>query len=143
MKAVHYSKNPIETGAIITSIANSYGTYQYTWGVYKKVADELGIYFPENYGYAYPDARPEFERYSEYKVEAPDEFVSRCSLACSVMVAMDIFSPSAIRRSNPQIKSLEERDAIRAKAISKIARQYFTPTNKCRIELISDKWVVI
>jgi|SRR5476651_254297 len=140
MYGIHYAPYPIETGNRIISRQGKALSYDIVWPIYKAVADELGLYFPKEYGYAYPLDKTDldrFKRFSEHIVLAPDYQVTVGNLHYSLFVTMSSYMSSD--RSLP----LADRLIARQQLIRERAITYFTETtdvNTC--EMISDAWVV-
>jgi hypothetical protein len=140
MHAIHYSAHPLEIGSRIFSAQTKALSYDIVWPIYKAVADELGLYFPKEYGYAYPIDKTDldrFKRFSEHFVVAPDNQVTRGNFHYSLFVTMSSYMSAD--RSLP----LADRLLAREQLTRKRAYTYFTEissVNAC--ELISDAWVV-
>jgi len=146
VKGYHYSSERLKVGDIITSDAQIYTTFQSTWDIYARVAKELGKYFPVSFGHAYPTIQERMNGCGGwwYELEADAEFVTPGNFDFSLMAAQDACAPSAIRRENPHLKTLDERKAAREMMIEQWARKYFTLLdNPDKIELISDQWVIV
>lgn len=142
MQGHHYSSKVIKKADTIVSGQTTGLSYKLVWGIYKQVADELGIYMPVTFGYAYPTdvARPHFQRsdWLKHQVEAPDEKVTTGNLDYSLMVTMSEWA-----FADRNIKDLAQRLADREQRIRKCAESYFTKLgDPDKIELISDCWVV-
>jgi len=141
MQAIHYSSKEIQPGSIITSAQSPSPTFNIVWPIYKQVADELGLYFPKAYGYAYVNrSLRSFEH--KYIVEAPIEYVTYGDYDHSLFVVMD--------RCNELVPGyrklpLEERLRQRAIKIREESFAYFNFTNidPDHIEAISDRWIVL
>jgi hypothetical protein len=141
MYGYHYSPLTLETGRTVISRQGRAASYKHVWALYKRVADELGLYFPEEYAYAYPLDKTDlarFESFSEHIVYAPDSNVTLGNFHYGVYVTMDSYLGA------PRDLPLSERLVERDRRIVERAYTYFTEiTNTNAIELISDKWTVI
>jgi hypothetical protein len=135
----HYSSEPIPLGDIITSDQHKAQTFSIVWEVYKEVADELGLYFPKEYGYAYQENQNRSFRF-KYTVDADSRFVTRGHTQHSVYFTMAHLSHFMDRR----IPSLAERLVNRRKLLKTQARHYFLSLHEPEnIEMISDQWCVV
>jgi hypothetical protein len=140
MYGIHYSPCKLEPGELIRSSQNKAQSFDIVWPIYKAVADDLGLYFPKEFGYAYPIDKTDlerFERFPEHFVFAPDTQVTRGNYHFSVYVTMSSYI------SADRSLSLKERLIERERLIRERAFTYFTETasvNAC--ELISDMWTV-
>jgi CO dehydrogenase maturation factor len=104
----------------------------------KKVADELGKYYPENFGYAYPEKREHFgSSYRCYVVTADENKVTKGNFNFSIYAMM-----ARGFGSFKGISSLEERKLSIDTWIEASARTYFAAEGK-DIEYISDCFEVI
>lgn len=146
MIAYHYtSGETIPTGSTITSEQSSGSSkpyYDIVWPIYKKVADELGKYFPTEFGYAYPAKRSHME-HDPLVVEAPDDCVTAGNFSHSVYVTIDICGNGGM---NDKSLPLQQRLENRKRLIEAQAREYFDvkdPSDPERVELISDRWTVV
>jgi hypothetical protein len=141
MYGIHYAPHSLEIGTRIVSAQAKALSYDIVWSIYKAVADELGLYFPVQYGYAYPIDKTDldrFNRFSEHFVFAPDNQVTRGNYHYSVYVTMDSYMKTD--RSLP----LSERLAAREQLTRERAYIYFTEISSVNVcELISDAWMVI
>lgn len=141
MYGFHYSTRQIDTGDLIASRQGHATSYKHVWTLYKRVADELGLYFPEEYAYAYPLDKTDlarFSSFSEHIVVAPDHKVTRGNFHFGVYVTMDSYLGAP--RDLPLAERLIERD----RRIVERAYTYFTEVNSTNaVELISDEWKVI
>jgi hypothetical protein len=144
MKGVHYSGDKIEVGQVIRSHQSMGLTYQFVWERYKLVADQHGIFFPKEFGYAYPIDHDKRKIDYVYLVEAPDDRVTRGNYEYSVYHVMATLNQRVGGRGLP----LAERLALREKVVHAEAEKYFMIGNnkaydvKDKIELISDCWVI-
>lgn len=142
MNGVHYSHSVLlALGKIITSEQTQQQTYKLVWDQFKTVADELGVYFPNEFGYAYPKlAEPgRFTECATMLVEAPDDKVTRGNIDYSVYHVM-AYLGQITNRKLPLAERLEQRAA----AIRDRARKYFTELDdESKIEMISDQWAVV
>jgi hypothetical protein len=140
MYGIHYSPRTLLTGECLRSTQSKAQSFDIVWPVYKAVADELGLYFPKEYGYAYPIDKTDLERFgrfSEHFVFAPDAQVTRGNYHYSVYVTMSSYI------SADRALSLKDRLVERTRLIRERAFTYFTEissVNAC--ELISDVWTV-
>lgn len=139
MKAYHYSLNPLSKGEVITSVQHKYHSHKLVWDIYSDVAKTLGVYFPKEYGYAYPSVRSIFTPIATlHEVSAPKHLVTRGNLNHSVMISMNRLHDFS-DRSLP----LADRLVKRAEALRDEAMTYFTKLDDAdSIELISDAWKV-
>ena len=143
--AYHYSTGRIATGELIKSNQHTQTSYNLVWGLYKEVADELGIVLPREYGYAYPTVHDHFKidgdhaPWKLFEVQAPKDSVIRGNLLFSVYKTMAELGGYVDR----SIKVLAERLAKRDKQVKQCANLYFTKLDRLEdIELISDQWIV-
>lgn len=139
----HYSTKVIPSGSCITSLQSQAQSYKLVWGLYKQVADELGIYFPAVFGYAYTSnvGRPQFKHptWHEYDVLALPEKVTYGHLDYSLFAAM-AYLGSLTDRS---IVVLADRLVDRERQVKENALRYFTLLDDPeKIEMISDSWVI-
>lgn len=142
MEGHHYSTKPINVGETIISTQTNGQSFKLVWGIYKQVADELGFYFPEKYGYAYPTdvTRMQFDEpgWNKHTVEAPDDRVTTGNLDYSVLVTM-----SEHAYADRKIAVLADRLEDRNKRIKLRALRYFCWLDDPeKIELISDCWMI-
>jgi hypothetical protein len=141
MYGYHFSPLQLETGTLVTSYQGRAASYKHVWTLYKRVADDLGLYFPKQYAYAYPIDKADlarFSRFPEHIVYAPDHKVTRGNYHYGVYVTMDSFMGA------PRELPLAERLAERDRRIVQRAYTYFTEVNSTdACELISDAWRVI
>ena len=140
MRGYHYSTLVFEPGTIITSVQSVGETYKIVHGKYKEVANELGIYFPDNYGYAYKNIRTNSHFVSApNEVFAPDDKVTEGNLNHSVLYVM-----YHLRSFIPRGIPLEDRLCERNIVLRVEAKRYFTKLDRDdEIELISDVWTVV
>lgn len=139
----HYSTKGIPTGSTIISLQTQAQSYKLVWSLYKQVADELGIYFPDAFGYAYTTdvGRPQFKHptWKEYDVLTDQERVTYGNLEYSVFATMAYLRDLTDRG----IVDLAERLADRAKNVKLNAHRYFTLLDDpSQVEMISDNWIV-
>jgi hypothetical protein len=141
----HYSTSIIATGEKIRSNQHTQTSFNLVWGLYKQVADELGIALPREYGYAYPAIRDNFKPFGPdafwkmFVVSAPQSSIITCNLNYSVYKTMAELGGFVDR----SIKALADRLAKRDVAVRKNAHAYFTNlADPKEIELISDQWIV-
>jgi hypothetical protein len=142
VQGFHYTRGDLvlPAGATITSEQSTYKTWKRFHGIYAEVANELGRYYPAEFGYAYPIEKAHFGKKAQL-VEAPSEFITMGLFKHSVFVAMDMgFGPEF-----KQIKSLEERIAAQNAAIKARAYKYFdvTGAKMDSVEMISDRFSVV
>lgn len=141
-KGFHYSDEDLEIGSTIiskidslTASSKNYKKHYVTiWNVYKAVADKLGLYYPKNYGYAYPTEREVFKKHA-YLVTAPVHRVTKCDYRYSIQLMFEdsFFSPMGLKYAlNPENYN----------ALVKHAYHYFTP-EKHHIECISDAFTIV
>lgn len=139
MEFIHYSSNKeIPLGSVIFSEQHKGSTFKRFYAIYKKVADELGKYYPESFGYAYPEKREHFgNRYRCYVVTADECKVTKGNFNFSIYAMM-----ARGLGSFKGISSLEERKLSIDTWIEASARTYFAADGK-DIEYISDCFEVI
>ncbi len=139
MVTYHYSKKEIKVGSVIVSqcINDEYQQfYQLVWDKYKKVADELGIYFPEKFGFCYSEIKKFKPERNLYQCEVDEQFVTRGDLDFSPYLIIESSFFSHISRDfflNPEYGGIARG----------IVMAYFHPTNSDKVELISDQFQVV
>jgi hypothetical protein len=114
-------------------------TFRQVWQAYKEVAVELGIYFPVEYGYAYPNVKDKFmSNVQLHEVSAPTKKITCGNLNHSLLISMNLLRDFT-DRSLPLADQMHARH-IRLKQEAFI---YFTDLkDPDTFELISDAWVV-
>lgn len=136
----HYSRQKLKVGDTITSmthpISDKYGpnVYNKIWTAYKTVANELGLYFPNTYGYAYGEEKKHIINGYMYVVQAPSVKVTKCNYDYSMQLILEnsFFSPMNL------MYALKNRDAL-----LKAAFDYFSPSDTKHIEYISDCFKIV
>ena len=136
--AYHYSDNRLKIGDRIYSHQSTGKTFNLVWSLYKIIADELGIYFPKDYGYAYPSNHLEnVTSLNLYTVSAPSNSVTSGNYNYSLYVTMAALG----QLTDKTIKDMDRRILTRNRVIKERAKLYFLA--KENIELISDLWIVV
>lgn len=135
----HYSREHLKVGDKIISHQTNAKTYKLVWQLYKEVADKLGTYYPNSFGYAYPMKKAGFTQ-KLYIVNAPIDRVTRGNFDYSTYVTMANLGSFMDRN----ITNFDERLENRNQLIKQQAKTYFTSTADIdRVELISDQWRVV
>jgi hypothetical protein len=135
----HYSREILKVGDTLISHQTNAKTYKLVWQLYKEIADELGVYYPDAFGYAYPMKKTGFTQ-KLYIVNAPIDYVTRGNFDYSTYVTMANLSNFMDR----SITNFDERLENRNQLIIQQAKTYFTSiTDINRVELISDQWRVV
>ncbi len=137
MLATHYSSNEIVGGSVIRSDQTKERLYRHVHAIYKGVADDLGKYFPDEYGYAYPIWTPRKKFPYVYQVTAEASYVTAGNFNHSLYVAIARVSEFTDKRL-----PLNQRVANRDGMIRQLAELYFAPGPVEYRELISDRWIV-
>lgn len=138
IQGVHAIGNGVtlKPGDIIKSNDSTYRYYDVLWPIYKEVADDLGLFFPETYGYAYPVGK-----HSGILVESNGPVVKGYNEKSIGYVGAWMGVNSFIR-DVPRSMPLEERLALRKIRIKEFATGYFFPPDD-RYEMLAEKWVVV
>lgn len=132
----HQSKNQLKSGDLIISNQSNFASYKPLWKIYKEAADELGLDYPETYGYAYPaEVEP-----NGYLVST--SYCIRGYTQKSLFYIMSLGMNHVIK-DVPRTMPIEERMILRHQRIKQIALEYFQPQESERIELISNSWIVV
>lgn len=134
-KGLHFSKIDIGTGSIIISNASKLEYYDEIWSEYKKSADELGLYFPYDFGFAYSETKEDLKYHSKkYLVECENAEVTRCDYRYSMQILLEnsFFSPMSLNYALKNRKELKEH-----------IENYFNCKDEEFAEYISDKFLII
>ena len=138
----HYSTREINEGSVVYSKQDQSTTYQRFWKIYKSIADELGIFYPEKFGYAAPNRNYGASRGFPncYEVRSEKNLVCVGNYHHSLYITMSIGLQNGDFK---KIRSLPERIAAQDKYIIGEARKYFTElTDVDSLEVISENWIV-
>lgn len=121
----HYSSKKLKIGDIITSNNNKDGgtnfygkwglkVYNKIWKAYKRVANQLNLYFPFTYGFAYGEKLKHNRSGYMYVVKAPSNRVTKCNYDHSMLLILEnsfftpISLPYALKHRNALIKNAFE-----------------------------------
>ena len=135
-KGVHLSDTLLNVGDIITSKQSIEVMFPVLYDNYKKIANELNIYYPINFGYAYSiDKSYNADLFNHtYIVEAPIDCVTKGDYRFSIQLLAEnsFFSPISLNYAlkNP-IKFSEH------------IKHYFDCIDSNYIEYISDAFEII
>jgi len=134
-KGHHYSKNEILLNSNIISDAYKLDHYDYVYSVYKKVADELGLYFPEKFGFAYSTNKELSGFKNKYIVSADKNKVTKCDFRFSLQILLEnsFYSPISLEYAL---------DKESKKSLENHARMYFNCEDDNYSEYISDSFIV-
>jgi hypothetical protein len=136
---------PLTKGMMIISRQHLAHTHKIVHSLYKEVAESLGLYFPKEYGYAYPKKQGRYlangsNHWQEFTVEAQNGYVTEGNLNFSLYIAMARLGDFSDRT----IVNLEDRLKNREMLIKKFAYQYFTEiADSENVEVISDRFIVV
>lgn len=134
-KGLHFSKIDIDADSIIISNASKLEHYDEIWFEYKKVADELGLYFPYEFGFAYLNTKEDLKYHSKkYFVECEIDKVTRCDYRYSMQILLEnsFFSPMTVKYALKNKKDLK-----------KHIENYFNCKDEKFAEYVSDNFIVI
>lgn len=100
MKGIHYSDKVLDKGTTITSKVHENDNFEHFHALYAKVAKQLGLYFPNTYGYAYPIGI--IRKHKHFKiVEAPNNKITKCDFRFSLTLLLEdnFYTPLALSRA--------------------------------------------
>ena len=132
-KGKHYSKNEILLESNIYSNAHKLIHYDYIHAIYKKVANELGLYFPYKFGFAYSLNKDDIGFKHKYNIEANNNKVTKCDFRYSLQILLEdsFYSPLSLKYALKNPKHIENH-----------AKMYFNCEDDNYSEYISDLFIV-